>query len=86
MRIRLMTHIPNDFIARRIEHVMQRDRQLDHAQPRAEMPANLCDGIDQVLADIRRDRAEVGNRVLPEVFRRVDVLEEGVGVEGLLHL
>ena len=50
MRIGLVADVPDQPVGRRIEHVMQRDRQFDHAKTRAEMAAGDGDGIDRLLA------------------------------------
>jgi hypothetical protein len=54
VRIGLMPDVPHDAVARRIEQVMQRDGQLDHAEARAEMPAGDRDGVDRLLTQFVR--------------------------------
>src|SRR5665648_730074 len=46
MRIGLMADVPDQPVARRVEQIMQRYRQLDHTQPRAEMAAGDGYGVD----------------------------------------
>ena len=41
MRVALVAHIPDQLVLRRIEHRMDRDRQFNHAQTRAQMAARL---------------------------------------------
>ncbi len=41
VRVTLMADVPDNLVARRVEHRMQRDCQLDHAQTRAQMAAGL---------------------------------------------
>ena len=41
VRIGLVADIPDQPVVRRVEDVMQRDRQLDHAETGAEMPAGV---------------------------------------------
>lgn len=75
-----MADIPYQLILRRVERIVQCNGQLDDTQPRAEMPAGLRDGIDEIFAHIRADGFEIANGVLPQVFRGVDAVEEGVGI------
>ncbi len=39
MRVTLMANVPNQPVIGRVEHIMQRRRQLDHAQARPQMAA-----------------------------------------------
>ena len=39
VRIGLVADVPDQLVAGRVEHIMERDRQLDYAQPSAQMPA-----------------------------------------------
>ena len=50
VRIGLMADVPDEAVARRVEHVVQRDRQFDDAETGAEMAAGDGDGIDRLLA------------------------------------
>ncbi len=60
VRIGLVADVPDQAIARGVEHVVQRRRQFDDAEAGAEMPACNRDGIDGFLAQF------VGN--LPDLF------------------
>ena len=68
MRIGLMADIPDQPVLWRVEGVMQRHRQLDHAKPGAKMPAgdrHSVDGLDaQFVGELpqvlRRQGAEIG--------------------------
>jgi len=44
--IGLVPNVPDDAVARRVEHVMQSDRQFDHAKSGSEMPARHGNGVD----------------------------------------
>jgi len=46
VRIGLMPDVPDQFVGRRIEHGMQRHREFDHAQARAEMATGMGDRVD----------------------------------------
>ena len=48
--IALVAHVPDDLVARRIEHRMQRHGQFHHAQARAQMPAGDADRADRLGA------------------------------------
>ncbi len=53
VRIGLVTDVPDQPVIRRIEHVVQRDGQLDRAQARGEMAAPRADALDQELPQLR---------------------------------
>ena len=52
VRIGLMADIPDQPVARRVEHVVQRDGQLDDAEPGAEMAAGHRDRADGLGAQL----------------------------------
>ena len=52
MRIGLVADIPDQPVARRVEHRMDGDGQLDHAERGAQMPAGDRDGIDGLRAQL----------------------------------
>src|SRR3546814_19204494 len=39
VRIALVADVPDDLVARRVEHIVERGRQLDDAESRSQMPA-----------------------------------------------
>ena len=39
VRVALMSNVPHELVARRVEGVVQRDRQLDHAEAGADVAA-----------------------------------------------
>ena len=41
MRVALVADVPDQLVLRRIKHRMDRDRQFNHAQTRAQMAARL---------------------------------------------
>src|SRR5262249_41222347 len=57
--------------------VMQRDGQLDDAEPGAKMTAGDRHGIDRFLAQLVCDLAELGLVEAAEVSRRIDLIEQG---------
>ena len=52
VRIGLVADVPHQPVVGRVEHIMERDRQLDHAEPRAEMPAGHRHGRDRLLPQL----------------------------------
>ena len=75
-----MADVPDQAIARRVEQIVQRDRQLDDAEARTEVPARGRDRFDQVGAQLVRDVFELRFRQLAEIFGRVDAREMGVAL------
>ena len=77
VRIGLVPDVPDDAVVRRVEDVVQRDRQLDHAEPRTEMPAGARHRVDQIGAQFVGDLAQVAFLHRPEISRGLDPIEEG---------
>ena len=59
VRIGLMADIPDQPVARRVEQVVQRDRQLDHAEPGPQMTAGHRDRADGLGPQFVGDLPEV---------------------------
>ena len=76
VRIGLVADVPEDLVARRVEHAVQRDRQLAGAEVRAEVAADLADRVDDVLAHLLRELLELVLVELLEVVRAVDAVEQ----------
>jgi hypothetical protein len=53
--IRLVTDIPDQPIARRVEHVVQSDRQLDAPEASGKVPPDLRGNIDQKCTELVHD-------------------------------
>ena len=60
VRIGLMADVPDQLVARRVEDVVQRHRQLDHAQPGAEMTAGDRHRRNRLLTQLVGQLLEVG--------------------------
>ena len=69
VRVTLMPDVPDHLVPRRVEHGVDADSQLDHTQRRAEMPARLGNGVDYVLTQLVRERAQFGIAQVLEVLR-----------------
>ena len=52
VRIGLVADVPDQPVARRVEDVVERDRQLDDAEAGAEMAAGDRDGVDGLGAQL----------------------------------
>ncbi|CAG9212845.1 hypothetical protein PSP6_310082 [Paraburkholderia tropica] len=46
VRVGLMAHVPDDAVARRVEHVMKRDRQFDRTKVGRQVAARLRDAVE----------------------------------------
>ena len=57
--IRLMTRVPDDPVARRLQEPVERDRELDDAEAAAEMAARRRDGRDDRVADLVGELGEL---------------------------
>ena len=73
VRIGLMADVPDDAVARRVEQVVQRDGQLDHAEAGAEMAAGDRHGIDRLLAQFVGELAQLALVEAAEIGRRNDI-------------
>ena len=60
VRIGLVADIPDDAVARRVVQIVQRDGELDHAEPRAEMAAGLADRVQQEGAQLIGELRQLG--------------------------
>ena len=47
VRIRLVSDVPHELVARRVEHVVQRHRELDHAESGADVTARARADVDE---------------------------------------
>ena len=77
VRIGLMADVPDQAVARGVEDVVQGDRQLDHAEPGAEMAAGDRDRIDGLGAQLVGDLPELALIEPAQVVRGVDLVEKG---------
>src|SRR5947209_12857726 len=76
VRICLMSDVPEDLVARRVEDRVQRDGQLAGAEVGAEVAADLADGVDDVLAHLLGDARELLVVEAVQVLRAVDGVQE----------
>ena len=81
VRVALMADVPDQAIARRIEEIVQGDRQLDDAEAGAEVPARDGDGVDGLRAQLVGHLPKIGLGKTAQVLGRLDLVEE----RGLAH-
>jgi hypothetical protein len=73
--VALVAHVPDKLVLGRAEDLVQRDGQFDDAEVGAEMAARLGEGLDEFLADVRRQLLALFQRELLYVFRAVNHVE-----------
>ena len=76
VRVRLVADVPDDAVARRVEDVVQRDRQLDGAEVRREVAAGLRDRVQQEGAKLARELRQLARGKPAQVGGRVDRFEQ----------
>ena len=76
VRIGLVADVPDQAVVRRVEDVVQRDRQLDDAEAGAEMPAGARDRVDEIGAQLVGDLPELALLQRAEVGGRIDRVEQ----------
>ena len=59
VRVGLVADVPDDAVVRRVEDVVQRDRELDGAEVRRQVAAGLRDRIEQERAQLARELAQL---------------------------
>ena len=62
VRVALVPDVPDQDVLGRVEQVMDRDRELDHAEPGAEMPAGGGNGIDHFRPQLVGHRPQFAGR------------------------
>jgi hypothetical protein len=82
VRIRLVRDVPDQAVAPEIEDVVERGRELDDAEVRAEVPAGRAHAFQQEGAHLRAQAAERLERKPPEVFGALDLLQQAGTVGG----
>src|SRR5207247_10702438 len=83
-RIALMPHVPDDLVTGRIERGAQRHRQLDDAEPGADVATREGDDIDEPLAYLIRQQLELFRRECLDVCGTFDAFESQFGLVTML--
>src|SRR6185295_7076749 len=76
VRVGLMADVPDDAVVRRVEQVMQRDGQLDHAEAGAEMAAGDRYGVDRLLTQFVGELAQLSDIETAKILRRWTLIEQ----------
>ena len=84
VRIGLMADVPDEPVARRVEHLVQRDRQLDDAEPGAEMPAGDRDRIDRLRAQLVGELGQLLFGKPAQILGRLDGVEQRCLLTGIV--
>src|SRR5262245_4523327 len=76
VRIGLVADVPDQPVARCIEHVVQGDGELDYTQPGAQMAARYRDRVDGLLAQFIRELAQRRLIETAQIGRGADLVEQ----------
>ena len=71
-----MADVPDDAVVRRVEQIMQRNGELDHAEAGAEMTAGDRHGVDRLLTQFVGDLAKLALVETAKVVGRNDLIEQ----------
>ena len=85
MWIGLVADVPDQPVVGGVEHVMERDRQLDDAKPGSEMTAGDGHRIDRLGPQFVRELRQVALVQGSEVGRRRNRVEEGRSLAFFAH-
>ena len=76
VRIGLMADVPDQAVARGVEHVVQGRRQFDDAEAGAEMSAGDRDGVDGFLTQLVGDLPDLLHLEPAQIVRGADGVEK----------
>ena len=76
VRVRLVPHIPDQAIFGCVEHVMQRDGELDRAQVGAEVATGARHAVEHISAQFVGQAAELATRHSAQIGGVVDGLKQ----------
>src|SRR5690606_31436870 len=76
MRVRLVADIPDDFILRRFEDSMERERDLYGTQARSEMASVFEANGNDLLSNLFRESFELLDIELFQVLRQPQAIEQ----------
>src|SRR5690606_1499143 len=76
VRIGLVADIPDQPVVWRIEDVMQRNGQFDHAEAGAEMPTRLRYRVNELCAKLARKLRQIAFGQLAQICRNTDLVEQ----------
>src|SRR5262249_16847100 len=81
--IGLVADVPDQLVVRRIEHVVESDGKLDHAETCAKMTSRHGDRIDGLLAQFRRKLLQLMAFERAQVLGRLDAVKQGRRIFGV---
>ena len=76
--VALVAHIPHDAVARGVEHVVQRDRQLDGAEVGGKVAARAGHAVDDEGPQFIRKVRQLRDAELAQRMRRIDGFEQSI--------
>ena len=76
VRIGLVADIPDQDVPRRVEHIVQRHRQLDHPETRPEMPARHRHRRDHLRPQLVRQLPQLARLELAQIRRGAHLVEQ----------
>ena len=80
VHVRLVPGVEDDLVLGRVEDPVDRDRELDHAEVRPEVPAGPDRRLDQQVTDLPGQAGELILAQSLQVLGAVDALQQGHGV------
>ena len=75
VRVGLVADVPDDAIGRRVENVVQRDGQFDHAEAGAEMTASHRYRADRLGAQFVGELSQIVLAQLAQIGGRADLIQ-----------
>jgi hypothetical protein len=78
VRIGLVTHVPDQPVIGRVEHIVQGDRELHGAEVGTQVPAGLRHAVQHIGAQLVGQRLELVPRQQAQVCRTVDGFKQWV--------
>jgi hypothetical protein len=86
VHVGLVARVEDDRVVRRVEHAMQRKRELHHTEIGAEMPAGCSDLMDQKFTDFLCQIAQLRLREVLQIGGTADLFKHQVSVRTGLRL
>jgi len=85
VRVRLVTDVPYQAVARRVVHEVQGDGELDRTEAGGEVAAAAADALNQEVAQLLGEGGQLILAQAAQVRRRFDRREQRVVVERYAH-
>ena len=75
VRVGLMPHVPDQAVAGRVEHVVEGNRQLDHAKPGTQMAAGLRNRVNGLGPQLLGNLLQVLDREAAQIFGALHAIQ-----------